>query len=440
MRNYFMDIYFTLLIMFDDENLEHNNNDINYFFNLNKITDNIIKSQSEQWKRSNGIEKLLTDGICIHCELCTSKVNQLNNLEKKIKNKYASVSNLFHYNSFLMDDDYLHRDRIKIDDKFIDNYTNIIDIKFQNVKLIFEKDEKFFQKFQKLTSIQLDNCCLDSIPNSILNVKKLKSLSIINNNKIDISKLSNQFEDLKNLKFLILNNLTSATTTTELISLPAAIKTLEIKGLKLNYLPFNFNNCLESIEKLTLSGVEWVTIDATVNKSFMKNREALLSLFKHTLTRNEINKLFDYFDADKSGFLSVDELFKLNAFIFKQFQRLGDNFNDLEENNKYFKSYLKIFELKNLTLLDLSYQAIQFIPDQIEGLINLEILNLENCILLEKLSSKVAYLTKLVELNLNDCISLKTPPTEICRRGFSAIKSYLKRLSSGSVKCNRTKL
>jgi len=339
-----------------------------------------------------------------------------------------------------MDDDYLHRDRIKIDDKFIDNYTNIIDIKFQNVKLIFEKDEKFFQKFQKLTSIQLDNCCLDSIPNSILNVKKLKSLSIINNNKIDISKLSNQFEDLKNLKFLILNNLTSATTTTELISLPAAIKTLEIKGLKLNYLPFNFNNCLESIEKLTLSGVEWVTIDATVNKSFMKNREALLSLFKHTLTRNEINKLFDYFDADKSGFLSVDELFKLNAFIFKQFQRLGDNFNDLEENNKYFKSYLKIFELKNLRLLDLSYQAIQFIPDQIEGLINLEILNLENCILLEKLSSKVAYLTKLVELNLNDCISLKTPPTEICRRGFSAIKSYLKRLSSGSVKCNRTKL
>jgi hypothetical protein len=438
-----MDIYFTLLIMFDDENLDYNNNnnnnDTNYF-NLNTITDNIIKSQSEQWKRSNGIEKLLTDGICIHCELCTSKVNQLNNLEKKLKNKYASVSNLFHYNSFLMED--IDKDTIKLDDKFIDNYKNITDIKFQNVKLIFEKDEKFFQKFQKLTSIQLDNCGLDSIPNSILNVKTLKSLTIINNNKIDISQTSNQFEDLNNLKFLILNNLTTTTTTTttELISLPATIKTLEIKGLKLNYLPFNFNNCLQSIEKLTLSGVEWVTIDATVNKSFMKNREALISLFKHILTRNEINKLFDYFDADKSGFLSVDELFKLNAFIFKQFPRLGDNFNDLEDNNKYFKSYLKIFELKNLRLLDLSYQAVQFIPDQIEGLINLEILNLENCILLEKLSSKVAYLRKLVELNLNDCISLKTPPTEICRRGFSAIKSYLKRLSSGSVKCNRTKL
>jgi len=68
------------------------------------------------------------------------------------------------------------------------------------------------------------------------------------------------------------------------------------------------------------------------------------------------------------------------------------------------------------------------------------VLNLESCILLEKLSSKIGGLNKLTELNLNDCISLKTPPAEICRRGFSAIKSYLKRLSSGSVKCNRTKL
>ena len=41
---------------------------------------------------------------------------------------------------------------------------------------------------------------------------------------------------------------------------------------------------------------------------------------------------------------------------------------------------------------------------------------------------------------LRGCPSLKTPPKEIVRRGFSAIYGYLRRLQMGAVECKRTKL
>lgn len=41
---------------------------------------------------------------------------------------------------------------------------------------------------------------------------------------------------------------------------------------------------------------------------------------------------------------------------------------------------------------------------------------------------------------LRGCTSLKTPPKEIVRRGFSAVFGYLRRLKMGSVVCKRTKL
>lgn len=41
---------------------------------------------------------------------------------------------------------------------------------------------------------------------------------------------------------------------------------------------------------------------------------------------------------------------------------------------------------------------------------------------------------------LRGCVSLKTPPKEIVRRGFSAMFGYLRRLKMGSVECKRTKL
>lgn len=85
------------------------------------------------------------------------------------------------------------------------------------------------------------------------------------------------------------------------------------------------------------------------------------------------------------------------------------------------------------------FKGIKFIPDTIENLTNLRILTLDNCILLESISPRIGNLP-IEELSLSNCLSLKTPPPEIVRRGKTSVMAYLKRLSTGSVTCKRTKL
>jgi hypothetical protein len=46
----------------------------------------------------------------------------------------------------------------------------------------------------------------------------------------------------------------------------------------------------------------------------------------------------------------------------------------------------------------------------------------------------------LLEFVIDDCPSLRTPPPEICSKGFAAVLAYLRRLQAGSVSCKRTKL
>jgi hypothetical protein len=69
----------------------------------------------------------------------------------------------------------------------------------------------------------------------------------------------------------------------------------------------------------------------------------------------------------------------------------------------------------------------------------LKIFNLNYCIELETISAEVGSLP-LIELNLVGCVSLKTPPIEIIRRGHTQTMAFLQRLSSGSTACKRTKL
>ena len=98
-----------------------------------------------------------------------------------------------------------------------------------------------------------------------------------------------------------------------------------------------------------------------------------------------------------------------------------------------------MFTLESLTTIDLSFQGITAIPDDVNTLINLSVLILESCVLLASISPKLANLP-ISQLNLSNCVSLKTPPPEVQKRGLSAVMSYLKRLMSGSVLFRRTKL
>ena len=100
---------------------------------------------------------------------------------------------------------------------------------------------------------------------------------------------------------------------------------------------------------------------------------------------------------------------------------------------------MTIFALENLTELTLDYQGIKVIPDGIKTLKSLAIFNLNYCIELETISAEVGFLP-LKELNLTGCMSLKTPPPEIIRRGHTQTMAFLQRLISGSTACKRTKL
>lgn len=98
-----------------------------------------------------------------------------------------------------------------------------------------------------------------------------------------------------------------------------------------------------------------------------------------------------------------------------------------------------IYSCVSLHYLDLSFQAIKKIPGAIKSLHNLKSLKLRYCVYLETLSSNVGML-KLEVLDLTGCISLRTPPLEIQRRGVNSVLAFLNRLKKGSVGCKRTKL
>lgn len=69
----------------------------------------------------------------------------------------------------------------------------------------------------------------------------------------------------------------------------------------------------------------------------------------------------------------------------------------------------------------------------------LKSLKLRYCVFLESLSAKLGKL-QLDELDLTGCVSLRTPPIEIQKRGVRSVLAYLRRLLTGSVACKRTKI
>jgi len=172
--------------------------------------------------------------------------------------------------------------------------------------------------------------------------------------------------------------------------------------------------------------------------SLAKNEQLSLArateIYSRFLTSDQIEDVFELLQAGLTQFLPARDISKFNAFIFKRFPRLGDN---VEINQSGIPT--SIFSITSLTELDFSFQAIRFIPNAISGLVNLSRLNLDSCVRLASISAKLGNLP-LTHLNINRCFSLKTPPPEIQRRGFTAIVAYLKGLSAGSVACKRTKL
>ncbi|CAH1774243.1 unnamed protein product [Owenia fusiformis] len=99
----------------------------------------------------------------------------------------------------------------------------------------------------------------------------------------------------------------------------------------------------------------------------------------------------------------------------------------------------QIFQLRRLAFVSLRCQGITVVPNQIGELKYLKAVHLSQCYLLESISGEIGH-SNFKDINIDDCISLKTPPLEIVTQGNAQVVNYLKRLKLGSVECYRTKL
>jgi Leucine-rich repeat (LRR) protein len=234
------------------------------------------------------------------------------------------------------------------------------------------------------------------------------------------------FKNNKNLKVLELGSLSINQNNLKEneILLPETLKELNLTAMPFSYIPFNLDACSNTLNSLVFSGVEWPYPRGYGNPIVQFDR--LLRYVNFIINDEQKQALINHFDNKKKAGLDSDDIYKFSAFLFKRFPR----FSQVPSI---------IFKLTNLTSLDLSFQAIKQIPDEIGMLKSLNRLILNSCIVLESISGSLGSLP-IKELRLEDCLSLKTPPPEIVKRGTISVLAYLKRLLTGSVLCKRTKL
>ena len=313
-------------------------------------------------------------------------------------------------------------------DDSINRCAYLKNIEFINNHLKELPESLFNETTPLLDQIIIDNNPLTSLPYSIFTIDSLKSIVL---SRLNIEALPENW----------LDKITNEANATNL-------RSIHISQTRLKYLPKDLLSANPCLEQLTFQGVnlilpenesQWVNMSADLNA--IKNRYC-----PNLLSSEEATEIFKKFDSDRNNLLDFKELQAFNAFIFKKFPRL-EALSDFRaimkekdpERLDQLASMNKILLLTSLTYLDLSFQAIRTIPNNIQSLKNLKVLKLKYCVYLEKLSSKLGTL-KLNELDLTGCVNLKTPPIEIQRRGVNSVLAYLSRLTSGSVKCKRTKL
>lgn len=339
---------------------------------------------------------------------------------------------------------------VSLTSQLLDHLPNIGNISLKNIKI--NKIDSSLNKCLNLRNIELIQNDLNEFPSNLF--KEIESCSlqqiIIDNNPI--TELPGDLFLMESLRSLVLTRL-------NITSLPdkwlnddvntSGIKSVHIAQTKLKTLPSDLIIGNYSLEQLTFQGVNLIIPENESQWSYlMVDLNKFKSLYcPNLISYDEAKTIFQKFDTDKNNLLDYKELQQLNAYIFKMFPRLGEDGNEeMEENSKKFQWFLygrelltRIYKCHTLTYLDLSFQAIKKISSDIKYLKNLKVLKLKYCVYLETLSSSLGLL-KLNELDLTGCLSLKTPPIEIQRRGVNSVLAYLNRLMTGSVQCKRTKL
>ena len=360
-----------------------------------------LKPQKSSNKEKNEFDKYNFNGapICKDCQLANS--TDIDQNEMKLNNKYGNCQL-----SLTID----CKQNEKLDNKFSENFSNLM---LLNVTRPKDFEGSLFDNLTRLKLLEIKEDKLKSLPSHIFAIKTLTTLILSNSSIHSFRNIREKIQLAESLRLLQIENI-QLKKLKKLIKLPASLKKLHLISMRSNQIPFQLEN--SSITSLKCTGVPWkADLKATIYFDQFKKE------YERFFPDNQLLDIFKAFDKNNDGCIGELELTKFNAYIFKRFERLGsETVNSLEaDDDEYVQTDGEpcgipkfIFNMEALVTLDFSYQAIKAIPDEIQNLKNLNSLILESCIMLNSISPKLANLP-ITQLNLSNCISLKTPPPEI---------------------------
>eukprot|EP00301_Raphidiophrys_heterophryoidea_P005957 c12444_g1_i2.p1 GENE.c12444_g1_i2~~c12444_g1_i2.p1 ORF type:complete len:2218 (+),score=558.81 c12444_g1_i2:626-7279(+) len=218
--------------------------------------------------------------------------------------------------------------------------------------------------------------------------------------------------------------------TTKALGLPATAKPIVSSAKALNLVEFK-----EYVRTLPLLADRLGGKQSEHNRRTMRLSVAdqaalqtseLLSLELAKDSKTPADELFLQVDDNANGILEGDEITELEKVLTKFFPPRP--------------CPLAVFALLNLKVLNLTNMGLLELPVQVKHLrFSLESLNLSfNPI--AALPAELGLCQKLLELDLEGCHRLHTPPPEVIARGTVPILSYLKALSQEQEPVYRTKL
>lgn len=410
-RDYLENLFEYLCLFINTEQILNKNFEIDLKKYLNLIPEEKQKSKVYNFQKSPG-----SLGRCYFCYLADHKYNQSNDrsfsLNKKL-NEYSKFCLRFGIISY--------QKNFTLNLDFAMRYQNLVGLILINVPLNIE-DANVFKNLENLIHLKLWYNHLKYIPESILEMEKLKIF--LYQNQLIAENLN--FEKMLSLEMLEIENI-DIKDSKMMIQMPDKIETVRISRSCYGHFFLKINP--ENMINLKMNGIPLLEMNKYIKYNSVISKENFIKELSKTkyFSYDFVEKLFIHFDSNSNGYLESEEITKINAFLFKKFKRIGPNIPEV------------IFQMTNLITLDLSFQSITQISDEIENLKKLDTLILNNCILLENISPKMAMLP-LKKLDLTNCLSLVTPPPEIVNRGIKSILTYLNRMLSGYLELKRTKL
>ena len=367
-----------------------------------------------------------------NCHFCT-EIDYLSmhavSLVDKMANKYAKSAMFFGVQAKA--DGLKQAAPFVFDAQFCHKYAALKYLGLMNQPYV-ERDEATKTKTGvndlELLRLDMKNNAMSTLPHRLIGRSPhLRSVHISRNPIKTITDPRHVFARLDKLQILELIDIGVVDGSLADIRLPDSLTSLSLGGCALDRFPFELNQLSERLERLTLTGVRWLDLERYGDMRGSQELvvvpvEATQEELEPWLSGEQVQAVYaselrQVRDLRKQ-FMTWREAVEFNALLFARFARLRTVPSE-------------VFTLTALVRLDLSYQAIRDIPDQIAALRSLVTLTCNNCIRLETLSAKLAHIASIKDVYVRNCVSMKTPPLEICRRGSPAILGFLKRLSSG---------